>query len=107
MRAAALNRYLMKKSRFSGIGYLASPVTGGGINVDRLSQLMLLGISEGRDQVKELSSFVFDILNSQGQRLIKDGQTLESEQDNRAELMRLCETFKEKALPLYQRLRLI
>ncbi|MBQ9273663.1 MAG: methyltransferase regulatory domain-containing protein [Succinivibrio sp.] len=107
VRAAALNRYLMKKSRFSGIGYLASPVTGGGINVDRLSQLMLLGISEGRDQVKELSSFVFDILNSQGQRLIKDGQTLESEQDNRAELMRLCETFKEKALPLYQRLRLI
>lgn len=47
-RASGLNRALMARARASDdIGFLASPVTGGGVAVDPLDQLLIGGIAAG------------------------------------------------------------
>lgn len=100
-----LNADLIDKARGSAdINYLASPVTGGGINVPRFSQLFLLAKSQGKAQPAEWAAFVWDILAAQGQRLVKEGKTLESVEDNMAELTTQATTFAEQRLPVLQAL---
>ena len=53
----ALNNYLLERARTRDeIGYLASPVIGGGIAVDRFQQLFLLARNAGADQPTEWAS---------------------------------------------------
>ncbi|HCI15031.1 MAG TPA: hypothetical protein DFK12_14100 [Gallionellaceae bacterium] len=71
----------MDKSRGSNeLGYLASPVSGGGIVVGRIQQLFLLAMGQGKKQPAEWAQFVWQILSAQGQKLVKDGKTLETEE---------------------------
>lgn len=102
-----LNAHLMDKSRGgSDIGYLASPVTGGGINVSRFHQLFLLARLQGRKQPAEWAQFVWQTLAGQGQRIVKEGKALESAQDNVAELTRQANEFAEKRLPILRALEI-
>jgi hypothetical protein len=96
-----LNAFLMNKARGSGdINYLASPVTGGGITVGRFQQLFLLAKSQGKKQPAEWAEFVWQVLNQQGQRIVKEGKTLETAEENLAELTAQANTFAEKQLPI-------
>jgi len=72
-----LNAFLMNKARSSGdVSYLASPVTGGGITVGRFQQLFLLVKNQGKKQPAEWAEFVWQVLNQQGQRIVKEGKML-------------------------------
>ena len=103
----ALNTYLMNKARGSGdIAYLASPVTGSGITVRRFPQLFLLALAQGKKQPSEWAQAVWSILQAQGQTLIKDGKTLESADENIAELTEQAQTFAEKQLPILKMLQI-
>lgn len=96
-----LNAFLMNKARGSGdISYLASPVTGGGIMVRRFEQLFLLARSQGKKQPAEWTQFVWQLLNMQGQRIVKAGKKLETAEENLAELTAQANTFAEKQLPI-------
>ena len=100
-----LNAFLMNKARSSGdISYLASPVTGGGITVGRFQQLFLLAKSQGKKQPAEWAEFVWQVLTKQGQRIIKEGKTLETADENLAELTTQATTFAEKQLPILKAL---
>jgi SAM-dependent methyltransferase len=106
---AAINRHLMMKSRVSNdLNYLASPVTGGGITVPRFSQLFLLALSEGGfangGQPADWAAYAWNILSSQGQRLVKEGKALETAEENLAEITAQAQTFAERQLPLLQAL---
>ena len=102
-----LNAHLIDQARGSSdIGYLASPVTGGGISSGRFQQLFLLARSQGKLQPDEWAAFVWSILAAQGQRLLKDGKTLESEADNLAELTAQANTFAGKQLPILKALQI-
>ena len=102
-----LNAHLIDQARGSSdIGYLASPVTGGGVSAGRFQQLFLLARSQGKLQPDEWAAFVWSILAAQGQRLLKDGKTLESEADNLAELTAQANTFAEKQLPILKALQI-
>lgn len=82
-----LNAFLMNKARSSGdTGYLASPVTGGGIATGRFQQLFLLTKSQGKKQPSDWARFAWQVLNQQGQRIVKEGKTLEAAEENLAEL---------------------
>lgn len=82
-----LNGLLIQKSRSrSEIAYLASPVTGGGVKVDRLEQLLLAFRAQGRKTPADWAAGVYEILAAQGQQLVKDGQTLTTAEENLAEL---------------------
>jgi hypothetical protein len=48
----------------------------------------------------------WQLLSAQGQRLIKDGQALESAEENLAELTRQAQAFAEQRLPLLKALQI-
>lgn len=102
-----LNAHLIDKARSSGdISYLASPVTGGGITVGRFQQLFLLAISQGKKQPAEWAHFVWQVLVVQGQKIVKDGKTLETAEENLAELTLQATAFAEKQLPILKALQI-
>ena len=102
-----LNAHLMHKARGSNeIGYLASPVTGGGIPVGRFDQLFAYALAQGGKQPAQWAQVVWTILQAQGQKLLKEGKTLETAEENMAELTRQAEEFAQKRLPILKALQI-
>lgn len=97
----SFNLAVMNRARFSAeLLFLASPITGGGIPVNRFEQLFLLAMSEKQDPV----AFAWKALEVQGERIAKDGKAIEAPEDNIAELRARHETFVEKRLPILKQL---
>jgi hypothetical protein len=102
-----INAHLMSKARSHGdISYLASPVTGGGVTVNRFQQLFLLALSQGKKQPGEWAQSVWQTLSGQGQKLVMNGKTLETVEENLAELTSQAQTFAEKQLPILKALQI-
>ncbi len=94
-----LNRHLLERARYSGtINYLVSPVIGGGIPVGRFQQLFLLARSGGRQRPEQWAEFAWDILSTQGQKIVKEGKTLDTPEENLAELRKEATAFAEARL---------
>ena len=104
-RSAALNRHLCERARSSdNLLFLASPVTGGGVPVNRQQQLFLLAAHKGKKTPSEQAKFVWDTLAAQGQRVIKEGKVLETPDENLAELSKQAEEFAERRAPILKAL---
>ena len=104
----ALNKHLMQLARSSqDITVLASPVTGGGLPVSRFGQLFLLSLSQGKKEPKQWAEDAWQWLEIQGQRLRKEGKTLETKEDNLKELLEQADTFAKKQLPILKSARVI
>jgi hypothetical protein len=102
-----LNACLIGKARGSNeISYLASPVTGGGVTINRFQQLFLLAMSHGKKQPNEWAQFVWQILAAQGQKIMKEGSALETPEENLAELTSQAQTFADKQLPILKALQI-
>jgi SAM-dependent methyltransferase len=98
------NRAVMENARHStDIQALASPVTGGGIGVDRFEQLFLLA---RLNKQADVPAFVWQILSTLGQRLLRDGVAIETPEQNLEELRTRHATFLEKRLPVFEQLGL-
>ncbi len=103
-----LNKVLMGKAKYNNeISFLASPVTGGGIPVNRFQQLFLLAISEGKKLPQEWAQAAWTVLASQNQRLLKDGKPIETAEGNVEELHRQANEFAEKRLPILKALSIV
>ncbi len=103
----AINTHLMHKARGSNdVGYLASPVTGGGVPVNRFQQLFLLSMQQGKKQPADWAKDTWAILSAQGQRLLKEGKSLDTAEDNLAELTTQAQTFADKQLPILKALQI-
>ncbi|HZH28062.1 MAG TPA: class I SAM-dependent methyltransferase [Azospirillaceae bacterium] len=97
----AFNAAVMNAARYSDqLMFLASPVTGGGINVNRFHQLFLLAMQGNADPAE----FTWQVLDKQDERLTRDGKALESPGENIAELRARAEVFRTQWLPLYRQL---
>ena len=104
----ALNNHLIKKSLGSSeYSYLASPVTGGGIAVNRFQQIFLHALSQGKKQPAEWAQTAWNVLQVQGQKLVKEGKTMETAEENLAELNAQAQTFAEKKLPVFKALKIV
>jgi SAM-dependent methyltransferase len=102
-----LNAHLMDKSRGSNdISYLASPVTGGGHTVGRFQQMFLLALVQGKKQPADWAQYAWQVLAAQGQKLVNEGRTLESSEENMAELTTQATTFATKQLPVLKALQM-
>jgi SAM-dependent methyltransferase len=100
-RCAAMNRYLCERARSSSnVVFLASPVCAAGVVVGQFQQLFLLAAQRGRRTAKDQAQFVWDLLVSQGQRLIKDGRTIESADESISELVKQATEFADRRLPV-------
>ena len=101
-----LNAYLVSKVRSTNdLNHLASPVTGGGITVARFEQLFLRAKQQGHQEPADWAAYVWEVLDSQGHRLMKDGKTLDTADANLAELREQAQIFAQKRLPLLQALQ--
>lgn len=102
-----INAYVLNKARGSAeLNCLASPVIGGGVLVGRFQQLFLLALSQGKKQPDEWAQYVWQILAAQGQKLIREGQRLEAEDENLAELISQAREFAKRQLPILKSLQI-
>ncbi|WP_058615539.1 class I SAM-dependent methyltransferase [Tepidimonas taiwanensis] len=102
-----LNAHLCLKARGSNdISFLASPVTGGGVAVNRFQQLFLLSMAQGKRQPAEWAQAVWQTIAAQGQKLVKEGKALETAEENIAELTQQALTFAQKQLPILKALQI-
>jgi hypothetical protein len=107
-QAQRLNAHLINKARGAAeIHYLASPVTGGGVQVGRFQQLFLLALDQGKKTPEDLAQFVWQILSAQGQLIVKDGAAIQNAQDNLAELSQQATQFLQKQLPVLLALKVV
>lgn len=103
-----INQFLIKKARGSSdIGFIASPVTGGGVALSRFNQLFLQALLSGRKQPAEWAQYAWNILQSQGQKIVKEGKPIESPDDNLAELKDQAESFSSKTIPILKALQIV
>jgi hypothetical protein len=101
----ALNAHITEKAVHSAdLNFLASPVTGGGVPIGRLQQLFLRSFHRGKKMPQEWALDVWPILESQGQRLIKDGKTLQTATENVSELTNNAQEFANNRMPLLKAL---
>ena len=103
-----LNAYILNLSKSSPeITYLASPLTAGGISVNRVEQLFMLAILQNKKKTNEWAESAWKILAEQNQRVLKDGKPMESAEENLNELNRLALEFSAKRLPILKQLLII
>lgn len=103
-----VNQALMQLARSQAeINHLVSPVTGGGVVVSRFAQLFALALQQGRKQPADWAAFVWQILSSQGQALMKEGKPLEGAEANLAELNVQAQGFADRQLPLLKALQVV
>ena len=103
-----LNTHLMLKARSSAdTAYLASPVTGGGVTVNRFQQLFVMALQQGKKNPEDWAAFVANILAMQSQKIIKDGKPLETAEEQLAELTTQATDFATKQLPILKALQII
>jgi hypothetical protein len=102
-----LNTHLMFKARNSNdINYLSSPVTGGGEGVSRFHQLFLLAFQMGKKRPEEWAAYAAQILAIQGQKIVKDGKTLDAPDEHMSELIARANEFAVKQLPILKELQI-
>nr|WP_298965562.1 hypothetical protein [uncultured Halomonas sp.] len=103
-----LNKHLCCQAKLDGeVGYLASPVTGGGVSVTPVEQRFLDAYHAGMTQPEELAEAAWAVLTAQGQRQIREGKPLTSEDENRQALVKQARHFLQVRLPLLERLQLV
>jgi hypothetical protein len=104
----ALNLHLINAARDSmDVSYLASPVIGGGIAIGRFAQLFVGALKRGGKSPNDLAGVVWSILSAQGQKIIKEGKTLETSQENLKELTAQAQVFIDKQLPILKALQIV
>jgi len=79
-------------------------VTGGGIGANRMEQLFLLALRDGKGEPSDWAKFGWAILSGQGQRVIKDGKALETPEQNLQHLSAQAAEFARKRLPILKAL---
>jgi SAM-dependent methyltransferase len=105
LRTIKFNAFLCERARAHGdIHSLVSPLTGGGIAANRFHQLFLLARADGQVQPAECAAYVWRILAATGEKLLRDGQVLESEAENMDELKGQASAFLTGQLPILQAL---
>jgi hypothetical protein len=86
------------------LNYFASSVTGSGIHAERIAQLIWLAQRKGE---KDVSRFVWNTLSKAGHRMVKDGQTLATEDENLAEISHSVSRFEDQTKATWRNLGIL
>ncbi|UHD45788.1 class I SAM-dependent methyltransferase [Aureimonas altamirensis] len=107
-RCGALNGHILERARVSmDLRHMVSPVTGGGIAIPHMVQLFILALREGKTSADALANYVWDFLDSVGERLVRDGKRIESKDENLKELRASAGKFLKFGKPLLESLQII
>ena len=106
-KSELLNLHLMEKSRNGNeMGYLASPITGGGIPVSQLQQHFLFALKEGHESPEDLARETWKHLTELGQKLMAGDKRLETTEENIEKLTSDAKHFLQIELPILKALRM-
>jgi hypothetical protein len=106
-RTRQLNQRLCRLSLHSDeFQYLVSPLTGTAIGVQRFHQLFAMAQHKGLETADQMAAHATRILFDQGQRLVINGESLATQEENLAALKKHAEEFLAK-LPMYRKLGLL
>lgn len=101
-----LNQHLIAQSVTPGCAeFLASPVTGGGIYVDRLQQMFLRAKAHGKQEPSAWAEEVWSVIKGQGQAMVVDGKALETDAENLAEVKKRATLFADTRLDVLKALQ--
>lgn len=107
--AHAMNRAIAASSRY-GDEYqvFASPVCGSGLTVNFVERLVyLLGLEPSIEfKPESLAPKVWELIKMQERRMVKDGETLESDMDNLKEVLRQINELFDNRLTVWDQLRI-
>jgi hypothetical protein len=93
-----LNNVILNRAVFSrDIAYLAAPVTGGAVSVNRMQQLFLLAKER---KTADPAAFVWQIFKDNNERIVKEGQVIENDEESLKEIKANYASFATKAMPL-------
>lgn len=102
-RCRKLNRALCERAQHSAdFLFLASPEAGTGLMVQRVEQLYLAAREDGHKTPADWAKAVWTKIERQPFRIRKDDRTLETAEENIAELTHLGIEFAERRLPILQ-----
>lgn len=103
-----LNNYLIKRAENVGeINGLASPVIGGAYPIGRFEQIFIDSYKNGVRKSEDLAKRAWKIVESQGQRLLKDGKTVESAEENLKLFDEMAKKFLNLMLPIVKALQIV
>lgn len=92
-----LNQHFGQLAQSSNeLAYMGSPVTGGGVNIPRFDQLFIQAYHLGHKTPQDWAQYVWQWLAKQGQRLVKEGKAVETEEENLAMLLEQAEKLKQQ-----------
>jgi SAM-dependent methyltransferase len=98
---ADLNAYLLNRSLGDEeIGYLASPITAGGVHVSNAQQIFLKARQHGLNAPAEWARYSFEFMEGQGKQVFKDGKRLDSPEERLGAAIAEAQKFSDKQLPL-------
>jgi SAM-dependent methyltransferase len=104
-----LNRVLAEEGRHNDLyRTMASPLTGGGVVMNPVD-LLVYGILQQRPQetVSAIITQVQDILAQRGRRLLRNGEAIESDEENLAEIATYSHIAMEQKLPIWRQLGML
>ncbi len=105
---AALNHHLLNLARAGDeVQWLACPLTGSALPCSRFEQIFTDAVLQGMNTKEQLAQHTWNVLLQLGQKIVKDGATLESEQENLAELAESAQAYMAGKLPMYKALGVI
>jgi SAM-dependent methyltransferase len=104
----ALNDCILQKALTStDLHHMVSPLTGGGIALTHMNQLFIQATNEGKVGPDALAAYVWQFLESIGERLMKDGERLESAEENIHEITISAKRFINTGQPLLEALQIM
>ncbi|MEQ8313562.1 MAG: class I SAM-dependent methyltransferase [Gammaproteobacteria bacterium] len=107
-KTARFNRYLLDKSMVrADLNFLASPVIGSCIAVNRCNQLFIQALDNNMKTAEQLAQYVWKILSSQGVAIMKENKALESEAESMSELQSVARDFLENFYPILKSLQAV
>lgn len=107
-RCRALNKYICECAKYADeVQVLASPVTGGGVLMNRFERLFTAAVLDGKNSVDEIAEYAWQVFQSIGQGLVVQGKPLQTAEENIAEFKKGVKPFVENRLPMLKALQVV
>jgi len=107
-RSQSLNKMVMARNLVEyNLEFLSSAVTGGGIRIDRMHQVLLLNIKSASESAEHVSKYISEYLSLRGQKLVVDGEAVLDSTREHNEIFKIASDFLEKYLKIYISLKII
>lgn len=107
-RSKRMNQHLIERARVGDdVQWLASPLTGAAVTASRFEQIYTGAILQGAGTAEALAEAAWEVLESVNQKIIREGKTLESKEENLGELTASARTFMSTKLPVFTALGII